>query len=41
MIHEDLLDADARWRERLERYAELQDRWDETTVAVFLLPSRR
>jgi hypothetical protein len=41
MVHEDLLDADARWRERLERYAALQDRGDETTVAVFLLPPRR
>jgi hypothetical protein len=38
MVHEDLLDVDARWREPLARYTELQDRWDETTVAVFLHP---
>jgi len=40
MIHEDLLDTDPRWREPLARYVELQDRWDETNVAVFLLPPR-
>jgi hypothetical protein len=39
MVHDGLLDADARWQEPLERYTELQDRWDEGTVAVFLAPS--
>jgi hypothetical protein len=38
LVHEGLLDADERWREPLDRYAELQDGWDERTVAVFLLP---
>ena len=40
MVHEGFLDADPRWREPLARYVELQDRWDEATVAVFLLPAR-
>jgi hypothetical protein len=40
MVQEGLLDADPRWREPLARYVELQDRWDEATVAVFLLPAR-
>ena len=39
MVHNGLLDTGAPWRERLARYAELQDRWDETTVAVFLAPA--
>jgi hypothetical protein len=38
MVHDGLVDADPRWREPLERYVTLQDRWDETTVAVFLEP---
>ena len=38
MVHDGLLDADARWRDPLERYTDLQDRWDEGTVAVFLAP---
>ena len=38
MIREDLLDAPADWHGKLERYADLQDRWDTLTVAVFLEP---
>lgn len=38
MVHDGLVDADPQWRDPLERYVALQDRWDETTVAVFLEP---
>jgi hypothetical protein len=39
MVHEDLVVADDGWDERLDRYAELQDRWDSESVAVFLEPA--
>jgi hypothetical protein len=38
MIREDLLDAPDDWVPKLERYADLQERWDSQTVAVFLEP---
>jgi hypothetical protein len=38
MSHEDLVDADGLWADRLARYAELQHAWDDRTVAVFLGP---
>jgi hypothetical protein len=38
MIDHDLLDARAPWRTALDRYRELQDRWDATTVTVYQEP---
>lgn len=38
MVHEGLLDPDDRWRGPLDRYVELQDRWDMETVGVYLAP---
>jgi hypothetical protein len=38
MIREHLLDVPPRWSEKLERYADLQERWDTRTVGVFLEP---
>ncbi|HET6954896.1 MAG TPA: hypothetical protein VFI47_31330 [Acidimicrobiales bacterium] len=39
MAHEGLLAVEPRWDAPLARYVELQDRWDERTVAVFLDPA--
>jgi hypothetical protein len=38
MVQEDLLVLDEIWAPRFERYAQLQDRFDEQTVALFLGP---
>jgi hypothetical protein len=38
MIDHDLVDAPAPWRGALDRYRELQDRWDATTVTVYQEP---
>ena len=38
MVDHDLVDAAAPWRAALDRYRELQDRWDATTVTVYLQP---
>ncbi|MGH9012341.1 MAG: hypothetical protein ACRDZ1_00115 [Acidimicrobiia bacterium] len=37
-VRQDLLVLDDRWARRFERYAELRDRWDNETVAIFLQP---
>ncbi len=39
MVQRDLLVLEPRWAPRFERYAELQDRFDEQTVALFLRPT--
>jgi hypothetical protein len=39
MVEDDLLDADPQWRAALDRYVELQARWDSETVAVYLAPA--
>ena len=36
MVREDLLVLDEAWARRFERYADLQERWDNETAAVFL-----
>jgi hypothetical protein len=41
MVQQDLLDTDGVWGRRLERYAQLQHRWDLETVALFVKPLRR
>jgi hypothetical protein len=38
MVDHDMVDALAPWRGALDRYCELQDRWDATTVTVYLEP---
>jgi hypothetical protein len=38
MVDHDLVDAAAPWRGALDRYRELQDRWDATTVTIYLQP---
>jgi hypothetical protein len=40
LVREDLLDVrgETGWSERLDRYADLQERWDTETVAVWLQP---
>ena len=39
MVREDLVVADDPWQASLDRYADLQDRWDNETVAVYLVPA--
>jgi hypothetical protein len=39
MVHQDLVDADDSWQASLDRYVDLQDRWDDETVAVYLVPA--
>jgi hypothetical protein len=39
MVHEDLVAGDDPWQASLDRYADLQDRWDNETVAVYLAPA--
>ena len=38
MVDHDLVDALSPWRGTLDRYRELQDRWDAATVTVYLEP---
>jgi hypothetical protein len=38
LLHANALALDDTWRPRFERYAELQQRWDAYTVALFLAP---
>lgn len=39
MVHDDLLEVDDPWQAALDRYVDLQDRWDTETVAVYLVPA--
>jgi hypothetical protein len=38
MVRERLVVVDPEWRSRFNRYVQLQDRWTDDTVALFLAP---
>jgi hypothetical protein len=38
IVREELAPIDPGWRERFERFSDLQERWDRHTVAVFIAP---
>jgi len=38
LVDRDLLVVDEGWQARFERYADLQDEWDDGSLALFLAP---